>query len=151
MAQRYRIRLQCRRHRRPGFNPWIRKMSWRRKCQPTPVFLPRKSHGLRSLVGYSAWVAKSWTWLSTTFFFCLLPWSEVAQSRPTLCDPMDCGLPGSSVHGIFQARMLEWVAIYFSRGASWPRDQTWVSRMVDRCFTVWATREASFTLDKTYF
>ena len=40
--------------------------------------------------------------------------SEVAQSCPTLCDPMDCGLPGSSVHGIFQARVLEWGAIAFS-------------------------------------
>ena len=39
--------------------------------------------------------------------------SEVAQSCPTLCDPMDCGLPGSSIHGIFQARILEWVAISF--------------------------------------
>ena len=42
--------------------------------------------------------------------------SEVAQSRPTLSDPMDCSLPGSSVHGIFQARVLEWVAIAFSTG-----------------------------------
>ena len=41
-----------------------------------------------------------------------------------LCDPMECNLPGSSVHGIFQARVLEWVAISFSRGPSWPRDQT---------------------------
>ena len=40
--------------------------------------------------------------------------SEVAKSCPTLCDPMDCSLPGSSVHGIFQARVLEWVAIAFS-------------------------------------
>ena len=40
--------------------------------------------------------------------------SEVAQSCPTLCDPMDCSLPGSSIHGIFQARVLEWVAISFS-------------------------------------
>ena len=40
--------------------------------------------------------------------------SEVAESCPTLCDPMDCGLPGSSVHGIFQARVLEWGAIAFS-------------------------------------
>ena len=44
--------------------------------------------------------------------------SEVAQSCPTLCDPMDCSLPGSSVHGIFQARVLEWGAIAFSRGSS---------------------------------
>ena len=45
----------------------------------------------------------------------------------TLCDPMDCSLPGSSVHGILQARILEWVAISSSRGSSWPRDQTCVS------------------------
>ena len=48
--------------------------------------------------------------------------SEVAQSCPTLCDPMDCSLPGFSVHGIFQARILEWVAISFSRRSSQPRD-----------------------------
>ena len=47
--------------------------------------------------------------------------SEVAQSCLTLCDPMECSLPGSSVHGIFQARVLEWVAISFSRGSSQPR------------------------------
>ena len=46
-----------------------------------------------------------------------------------LCDPMDCSLPGSSVHGIFQARVLEWGAIVFSRGSSQPRDQTWVSHI----------------------
>ena len=68
--------------------------------------------------------------------------SEVTQSCLTLCDPMDCSLPGSSVHGIFQAGILEWVAISFSRGSSWPRDWIWVSRIVGRCFTVWATREA---------
>ena len=50
--------------------------------------------------------------------------SEVAQSCPTLCDPTYCSPPGSSVHGILQARILEWVAISFSRGSSQPRDQT---------------------------
>ena len=44
--------------------------------------------------------------------------SEIAQSCRTLCDPMDCSLPGSSIHGIFQAKVLEWVAISFSRGSS---------------------------------
>ena len=68
-------------------------------------------------------------------------WSEVAQWCPTLCDPMDCSLPGSSIHGIFQARVLEWVAISFSRGSSWPRDWTQVSRIAGRRFTIWATRE----------
>ena len=71
-----------------------------------------------------------------------LRWSEVAQSCPSLCDPMDCSLPGSSVHGIFQARVLEWVAISFSRGSSQPRDWTWVSHIAVRRFTIWATREA---------
>ena len=51
----------------------------------------------------------------------------VAQWCLTLCDPMDCSLPGFSVHGIVQATILEWVAIPFSRGSSQPRDGTWVS------------------------
>ena len=72
--------------------------------------------------------------------------SEVAQSCPTLCDPMDCSRSGSSVHGIFQARVLEWVAISFSTGSSQPRDQTWVSCIAGRHFTVWATREALYIL-----
>ena len=67
--------------------------------------------------------------------------SEIAQSCPTLCDPRDCGLPSSSVHGIFQAIVLELIAISFSSGSSWPRDRTQVSCIVDRRFTVWATRE----------
>ena len=86
-------------------------------------------------------------------------WSEVAQLCPTLCDPMDCSLPGS-IHGIFQARILEWNTIYtrveyhlflyqeywrripisFSRGSSPPRDQTRVSHIAGRRFTVWATK-----------
>ena len=61
--------------------------------------------------------------------------SEVAQLCLTLCNPMDYSLLCSSVHGIFQARILEWVAISFSRGSSQPRDQTWVPRIVGRCFT----------------
>ena len=72
---------------------------------------------------------------------CILKWSEIAQSCPTLCDPMDCSLPVSSVHGIFQAIVLAWIAISFSRGSSQPRDGTRISRIVDKCFTVWATRE----------
>ena len=53
--------------------------------------------------------------------------SEVAQSCPTLCNPIDCSPPGSSAHGIFQARVLEWVAIFFSRGFSQPRDRICIS------------------------
>ena len=62
--------------------------------------------------------------------------SEVAQSCPTLCDLMDYNLPGSSVHGIFQARILEWVAISFSRGSAQPRDQTQVSHIAGGFFTI---------------
>ena len=65
----------------------------------------------------------------------------VTQSCPTLCDLMDYSLPGSSVHGIFQARILEWVAIPFSRGSSQPRNRTQVSCTAGRFFTIWATRE----------
>ena len=61
---------------------------------------------------------------------------------PTLCNPMNCSWPGSSVHRIFQTRILEWVAISFSRRSSWSRDQTQVSRAEDRLFTIWANREA---------
>ena len=66
-----------------------------------------------------------------------------AKSCPTLCNSMDCSPPGSSVHGILQVRMLEWVAISFSRGSSQSRDQTQVFCIAGRLFTVWATRESN--------
>ena len=69
--------------------------------------------------------------------------SEVIQLCPTLCDPMDCSLLGSSIHEISQTRTLEWVAISFSRRSAWPRNWTWVSHIVGRCSTVWATRDIS--------
>ena len=56
---------------------------------------------------------------------------------------MDCILPGSSVHGILQAIVLEWIAISFSRGSSRPRDRTQVSHILDRRFTFWTTREVT--------
>ena len=59
--------------------------------------------------------------------------SEVTQSCPTLCDPMDCSLSGSSVHEILQARVLEWLAIFLSRRSSRPRNQTRVSHIAGRC------------------
>ena len=67
--------------------------------------------------------------------------SEVVQSCPTLSDPTDCSPPGSSLHGILQAKVLEWGAISFSRGSSWPRDWTLVSCIPGRHFNLWATRE----------
>ena len=62
--------------------------------------------------------------------------SEVSQLCPTLCDPVDYSPPGSSVHGILQARILEWVAISFSRGSYGPRDRIQVSRIVGRRFNL---------------
>ena len=59
-------------------------------------------------------------------------WSEVAQSCLILCNPMDCSPPGSSIHGILQERILDWVAIFFSRGSSWPRDRNWISHLAGR-------------------
>ena len=72
------------------------------------------------------WTVYPWKWKKVL----------VAQLCLTLYDPMDCRLPSSSVHGILQARMLEWIAIPFSKGAFQPRDWTWVFCIADRFFTV---------------
>ena len=84
-----------------------------------------------------------WLWTYVQVFITFISEvSEVAQSCPTLCDPMDCSPPGSSIQGILQARILELVVISFSRGSSQCRDQTLVSHTAGRLFTVWAAREA---------
>ena len=77
------------------------------------------------------------TGFSPNYLGCCL----VTKSYPTLCEPTDCSLPGSSVHGISQARILEWVAISFSRGSCQPRDRTWVSCIGRRILHCWATGE----------
>ena len=67
----------------------------------------------------------------------------MTQSCPTLCNPMDCSRPGSSIHGIFQARILEWVAVAFSKVSSQPRDWAPVSCIAGRLFfIIWATEES---------
>ena len=68
----------------------------------------------------------------------------VTQSCLTLWDPRDCSPPGASVHGIFQARIMERVVIPFSKGSSQPRDQTLVSCTAGEFFTIWGTRETHF-------
>ena len=65
-----------------------------------------------------------------------------SQLCPTLCDPLDCSPPGSSVQGILQERILEWIAIPFSRESSCPRDWTQVSCIASRFFAIWATSKA---------
>ena len=106
------------------------KWKWSRSVMPTRLLRPWDFPGKSTGVGCHCLL--------------LLVYSEVAQSCPTLCNPMDCSPPGSSLHGIFQARILEWVAFSFSRGSSRPTDQTQVSCIVGRRFTLWATREANF-------
>ena len=99
-------------------------------------FLPGEIHGQRSLVSYSPWDQKesdTTEQLTLTmtqqshYWTCILRVCVCAQPCPTLYDPMDCSPPGSSVLGIVQARILEWVAISSSRGSSWPRSQIHIS------------------------
>ena len=148
------------------FHYLVGKIPWRRKWQPTPVFLLGKSHGQRGtwwatvhgVTKYQTWFSTNnnsllfmWVWICISICVCVCAvvclfifhiktsiksgniWllnyfmsrkeeSEVAQLYPTFCDPMDCSLPGFSVHGIFQARVLVWVTISFSRGIFWTQD-----------------------------
>ena len=110
-------------------DPWVEKIPWRRKCQPTPVFLPREYHGQRSLVGYRPWGHEEsdiTEWLntisiikngekiflnSTNLLFLrnvknMSAAAKSLQSCPTLCDPIDSSPPGSPIPGILQARTL---------------------------------------------
>ena len=88
--------------------------------------------------GNTLWTVKSYE----SWWDCLKVLA--AQLCLTFCDPMDCSPPGSSVHGILLARILEWVAISFSRVSSRPWDRTRLSHIAGRLFTDWATREAQF-------
>ena len=162
---------QCRR-----FDPWVGKIPWSRKWQLVSVFLPRKIPQTEEPGGLRPWGCKArhdWAPVSSSvrrvgrnslgliqrFHLKLhvsqiihlsaseVKWSEAAQSCPTLLDPMDCSPPGSSVHGILQARILEWVDISFSKGSSRPRDWTEISRIAGRRFNLWATREAQVPLN----
>ena len=116
---------------------------WRGSCMtikqlPDPSEEGEKTYGLpraytlQSVLGLGDSVLlRPWKWKKML----------IAQSCPTLCDPVDYSLPGSPIHGILQARILEWVAVLFSRGSSQPRDRTQVSCITDWFFTNWATRE----------
>ena len=115
---------------------------------PTPV-LPGESHQERRLAGYSPrgrkgvghnFVTKQQLNTHTHPYMCVCMYvcvcAKSPQSCPTLCDPVDCSLPGSSVCGILQARIPEWVAIPFSKGSSPLRDTTRVSCVVGGFFTI---------------
>ena len=107
----------CRKRKRCWFDPWVRKIPWRRSWQPTSVFVPGESHEQRSLVRSRPWGRKE---------------SDTTEATSHGC--MDCSLPGSSVHGVLQARILKWVAISFGRGSFQPRDQNHVSCIAGRFF-----------------
>ena len=97
--------------------------------------LPTKVHLVKAVV------------FPVVMYGCQWNWSRSVMSESCLCDPRDCRLPSPSIHGILQARILEWAAISFSRRSSWPRDWTWFSRIAGRPFTFWATREVLWVLD----
>ena len=120
---------QCRRHGRSRFNPWVGKIPRRRKWQPTPVFLPRKYHGQRSLGGHKTTtlmfrhtkharmcqlLAITVLWGVCSVFPCTHSQLLLLLSRFShvwLCDPIDGSPRGSPIPGILQAGTLEWVAI----------------------------------------
>ena len=102
------------------------------------------------------WTHVSWVFCIAGRFFTaeasgkplLAPCSSTKYERKCSCSfvsdslwPMDQSPPGSSVHEILQEKILEWVAIPFSRGSSWLRDPTWFSRIADKCFLIWSTRD----------
>ena len=107
---------------------------------------PSNAWGLKLFHVLLSFISSSFIEIWLTYNFVLIStYVLVAQSCPTLCNLMDYSPQDSSVHGIFQARMLEWVAILFSRGSSLPRDRTWVSCIsciTGRSFTIWAIRES---------
>ena len=110
-------------------------------CQSSPVIRTRQAgNHSTSFIVCSSGSAPEYSGDMPLFTLTLLGYVEVllTQSYPTLCDPMDCSSPGSFVCGILQARILEWVAISFSRGSSEPRDQTQVSCIVGEFLTIWA-------------
>ena len=132
-----------------AYHPVPLSFQRRGKCE-APIGNPAHITSLKPLPGTS-------NWMSTP-----LPRSQVlcknfkvkvlvTQLCLTLCDPMDYSLPASTVHGILQARILQWVAIPFSRGSSQPRGRTGVSCIAGRFFTIWATREADRNVNYVLF
>ena len=113
---------------------WLYLHSSQKKAKPTTKLSP-----FSELIKSYRFISLS---LLTTTLHLFKVKVLVTRSCPTLCNPMDCSPPGSSVHGVLQARILEWVAIPFSRGPSRPRDQSWVSHISGKFVTVWTTREA---------
>ena len=109
------------------------------------LFKTLESSSTKELKGHLVLVGNG-SWWGIHLWLFLWVKVLVAQSCPTVCDPIDYSLPGSSVHGILQARILESVAISFSMGSSQPRDATWVFLIAGRFFTICTTNPQFMTL-----
>ena len=111
----------------------------RRELSYAHLFFPSTRTASASFLSVPGWTlcVRACVCVCVCLCVCVL----VAQLSLTLCNPMDSSPPGS-VHGILQARILEWVVISFSKRSSWPRDWTWASYIAGRFFTAWTTREA---------
>ena len=139
--------------------PWVYMKETHTTCCPPELTSKR----VRVFAGVCSFSGR-WpgiTWLCTQFYLmlffpfgilslpCACTHAQSLQLYPTLCDSMDCSPPGSSVHGILQARILEWIAMLSPRRSSWPRDWTHVSWTAGRFFTHWATLETHRSLPYT--
>ena len=113
-------------------NKWPRRPAWAGPALPCSWSLC-----FVKFPGCTKFLPPSWSSHRLITLRGMTEWVKVAQSCPTLCNPMDY-----AVHGILQARILEWVAFPFSKGSSQPRDQTQVSCIAGRFFSNWAIREA---------
>ena len=117
-----------------GLPLWLR---WERIClQCRRLGLDREDPLEEGMAVHSSILAWRIPWTEEPGRLQSVPVAKSLQSSPTLYNPMDFSLPGSSVHGILQARILEWVAISFSRGSSLPTDQTQISRIGGRRFNL---------------
>ena len=109
-------------HIRPITSPQVLGLLYRLLSEPSPTHLIFPDAGILKCSG-----------CSFGSYACMLSCSVVSD-----CEPMNCSLPGSSVHRIFQVRILEWVAIFFFRGSSWSKDWTHISCIAGGVFTCWA-------------
>ena len=119
-------------------------LAWRIPWMEKPGRLQSMgSQRVGQLSDFTYLLTYSHLYMTTGKTIAFIPWMKVLviQTCMTLCDHMDCSPPGSFVHRISQAKVLEWVAISFSRECSWTRDWTPVSCFAGRFFTVWATRK----------
>ena len=153
------VKTLCFQYRAREFSPWLGKFHV--LCSAAKKKIPQTDFGLKTTTNTGPFI------MAVTSFIGTLPHDLITSQRPhlqipspccglislscpTLWDPMDYSPPGSFVHGISQAKTLEWVAIPFSNGSSWPRGGTWVSCIAGGFFTIWATWEAQHHHLKVY-